>query len=140
MQTFAHLDGLSTDKTRAIREIITLPDGLKPGVDVFTPDFAAAMVNIGAINPQPVVGWTTTDGGKIFAAPVVPPAGPIVRSVQGAVLVHTLDKATKVTARDLAYVGGLISAREDMASIARIAAIDGLTAKSWFDAALGVTA
>ncbi len=63
-----------------------------------------------------------------------PPPGP--RAVKGTILVHTLDKATKVTPRDLAYVAGLDAAREDMASIIRIAGVDGSTAKAWFDAAL----
>ena len=62
------------------------------------------------------------------------------RVVLGAILVHALDKTTKVTARDLAYVAGLSAAREDMASITRIAAIDGSTAEAWFDLALGTPA
>ena len=102
MQTFVSLDGLATDKTRAIREIITLTDGLKPGVDVFTEDFAASMVDIGAITPAPEVGWTTTDGGKTFAAPiaVVPPV-PSLTSVQAA-LCSDID--TQAEAQRLRYV------------------------------------
>lgn len=78
------------------------------------------------------------DNDKL-AALMAQPDPVLPRSVQGAVLIHALDKATKVTPRDLAYVAGLTAAREDMASIARIASVDGLTAKAWFDAALGVT-
>ena len=61
-----------------------------------------------------------------------------VRIAAGTALVHVLDKTTKVTSRDLAYVAGLTSAREDMASIIRIAAVDGRSVASWFDAALAI--
>ncbi len=110
-----------------------MPDPQPSVADVFAPEVAAHMVACDATVQQ---GWTYD--GKTFAVPaVVVPAVP-VRTARGAILVHTLDKATKVTPRDLAYVAGLDAAREDMPSIIRIATVDGLTAKAWFDLALGV--
>lgn len=110
-------------------------------VDKTDKDFAAAQSS-GGVTRWPVdeTGAQTTasmqDVVKVYGLAV--PGMP--RSVAGSALVHVLDKATKVTARDLAYVSGLSAAREDMASIVRIAAVDGRAVSAWFDAALGVTA
>ena len=73
MKTWAHLFPAATGSTRAVREIVPLDDSLTPGVEIFTPEVAADFVDVTSITPQPSEGWTTTDGGKTFAAPVVMP-------------------------------------------------------------------
>lgn len=52
--------------------LIVLDAALVPGVDVFHADVAADMSDVTALSPRPDVGWTTADGGKTFAPPVVP--------------------------------------------------------------------
>lgn len=41
-----------------------------PGVNLYTPAFAAGMVNVTALSPQPQLGWTYANG--VFAAPAAP--------------------------------------------------------------------
>ncbi|TDG23145.1 hypothetical protein EYW47_14475 [Paraburkholderia silviterrae] len=43
-----------------------------PVAQRFTAAFAANLIDVTSINPQPQQGWVTTDGGKSFAAPVPP--------------------------------------------------------------------
>jgi hypothetical protein len=62
MQTFAHvLDG-------AVREIVSVPDGLRPGWDIYTLDFAADLKPCGADVRE---RWLFD--GSDFAAPPVSP-------------------------------------------------------------------
>ena len=48
---------------------ISLPDNLKPGVDIFTPEHAASMIDVTALKTKPDVGWAAVGGGKSFVAP-----------------------------------------------------------------------
>ena len=52
--------------------LFELPDNLTPGKDIFAAFDAADLTDITGRDPKPEQGWTTTDGGKTFAAP--PPA------------------------------------------------------------------
>ena len=65
MKLYAHI----ADK--GVREVISLHDDLVPGKDIFTVEFAADLVDITSLAPQPVVGWTFD--GKVFTAPVSKP-------------------------------------------------------------------
>lgn len=66
MKTWALRDGTT------VTEILNLRDDLVPGENVYTPDFAARMTDVTALVPQPLIGWTTGDEGKTFAAPPAP--------------------------------------------------------------------
>ena len=56
-------------------EILSLAAALTPGVDIFTPAFAATLVNVTTVSPSPQIGWTYN--GTVFAAPAAPtPAAP----------------------------------------------------------------
>lgn len=74
MKLWAHISNGIVDEPP-----IELPDNLKPGVDIFTPEHAASMIDVTACNPVPGIGWSTADNGKTFTAPEDP--SPIIPDV-----------------------------------------------------------
>ncbi|MGF3026746.1 hypothetical protein ACQVP2_28495 [Methylobacterium aquaticum] len=68
MQTYAYLiDGVVVER-------IDVPDGLVPGVDLYTPQFAGALV---ACGPSVRPGDLYDAGTRAFAPAPAPPAGPV---------------------------------------------------------------
>jgi hypothetical protein len=56
-----------------VDEILSLDASITPGVNLFTPSFAAGMINVSSVSPAPQVGWSYN--GSAFAAPPGPTLG-----------------------------------------------------------------
>lgn len=89
MQTFAHVvDG-------TVREILTVEDGLKPGEDVFRPEFAAALV---ACNDSVAEGDLYAKGKFKKPPPQPDPVPPSISAAQAKIQLRRSDLREKVEA------------------------------------------
>lgn len=134
LSTFAHVVG------GVVVEVLLLPADIDHASVMVDPASSLVPCNVSVGQ-----GWTTTDSGKTFAAPVVVSAAPGPRLATTYALMSALTDAQWA-----AYPGAkptdqrLFGARdtpwpEDNAKVARISTVLGTTPKAWFDAALNAT-